>query len=90
MNKEFEILNRKLDMIFDEIIWLRKDMEQTKNEQEMRVLENELKYNQSRLDDRKMSLMFRCENYDATRNAFRNIDRDYRSSKEPTETMEVL
>ena len=59
MNKEFEILiNRKLDMIFDEIIWLRKDIEQTKNEQEMRVLENELKYNQSRLDDRKMSLMF--------------------------------
>lgn len=76
-NREFEILNRKLDMLFDEIIWLRKDLEQTKNEQEMKVLENEVKYSQSKLEDRRMSMIFRCENHDATRNQFRRIESDF-------------
>lgn len=76
MEKEFEILNRKLDMLFDEIIWLRTDIEQTKSEQEIKVLENEVKYSQSRLEDRKMSSMFRYENHEASRNQFRKIERD--------------
>ena len=89
MNKEFDILNRKLDMIFDEIIWLRKDVEYEKHMRERKELEGELKYCQSRLDDRKESLRFICENYDSTRNCFKNISRDY-LVKEPTETTEVL
>lgn len=75
MNREFEILNRKLDMIFDEIIWLKKDLEQEKCIKECKELENELKYRQSELEDRKGSLRFRCENYDLTRREFQNIER---------------
>lgn len=91
MNKEFEILNRKLDMIFDEIIWLRKDVECEKSMRERKELESELKYCQSRLEDRKESLRFICENYDATRNSFRFIERDYHSPVEQeTKQVEAL
>ena len=77
-SKEFEILNSKLDYIFDEVERLRKDLDHHK--QEMREKSLECKF-----EDAKQELDWARENRDRIINYYKDIKNNYYSIKRNVE-----
>ena len=73
MSRDYEILNEKIDYIFEELMWLRSDFEKKEYER----VEKELKYKvenaQEELDRHKENLRWQFENLDERRRYFRTI-----------------
>lgn len=73
MEREIEILNEKIDYIFEELMWLKSDF--IKKEYER--VEKELKYKvenaQEELDRHKQDIRWTFENLDERRNYYRTI-----------------
>ena len=74
MNREFEILNEKLNTIFEEIMWLRQDFQREKFEKERKELECKVKNAQDELKYKTEDRRFVAERLDDSRNQFRNIN----------------
>ena len=77
-SKEFEILNSKLDYIFDEVERLREDLDHHK--QEMREKSLECKF-----EDAKQELDWARENRDRIINYYKDIKNNYYSIKRNVE-----
>lgn len=77
MNKEFEILNTKLNAIFEEIMWLRYDFQREKYEKETKELEYKIKDAQDNLEKHKENARFSFENFDEKRRSFERINNMY-------------
>lgn len=77
MNREFEILNEKLNIIFEELMWLRRDFQKEKHEKEVKELEYKAKDAQKELEYRKDDTRFLFERIDERTNHFRNIERNF-------------
>lgn len=77
-SKEFEILNSKLDYIFDEVERLREDLDHHK--QEMREKSLECKF-----EDAKQELDWARENRDHIINYYKDIKNNYYSIKRNVE-----
>lgn len=88
MNREFEILNRKLDMLFDELLWLRRDFQRDKFEKEIKELEYKVKKEQDELNFRKENNRFIFDELDNTRNRFYSIEREFPKNEMNCERVE--
>lgn len=73
MNREFEILNEKLNNIYNEILYLRQDFEKSKYEQEKKTLEYKLENAQEELERHKENIRFIFENIEEKGKYFRSI-----------------
>ena len=74
MNREFEILNEKLNIIFNELGELRRDFYREKNEKEVKKLEYEAKRAQEEVENRKECVRYECERLDEIAKCFRGIE----------------
>ena len=89
MSKEFEILNTKLNVLFEELMCLRRDFQKEKYEKEIKELEYKVKNAQDELNYKKEDNRFLFERIDDSRRRFEQIERDFSRIKEPVETMEI-
>ena len=85
MNREYEILNRKLDVLFEELMWLRHDFQKEKYEKEIKELEYRVKTAQDELNYRKEDNRFHFEQIDEKRRYFRKIEQEFPKNEEPVE-----
>lgn len=69
-SKEFEILNSKLDAIFDEIVRIREDFDHYKQENKERSLE-------CKFEDAKQELDWSRENRDRIINYYKEVKNNY-------------
>lgn len=88
MNREFEILNEKLNILFEELMWLRKDFQKEKNEKEIKELEYKAKDAQKELEYRKDDSRFIFERVDERMRHFRNIECNFPKNEETWERVE--
>lgn len=77
MNREFEILNEKLNVLFEELMWLRRDFQRNKYERESKELEYKIKNDQDDLDRYKDNARFVFEQFDERQRNFRGITKMY-------------
>lgn len=76
MNKEFEILSAKLNILFDELMWLRRDFQRDKLEKEIKELEYKVKNAQDELNYKKEDNRFIFERIDERISQFKNVERE--------------
>lgn len=88
MNREFEILNTKLNVLFEELMWLRHDFQKEKYEKEIKELEYKVKNAQDELNYRKEDNRFLFERLDESRRRFDMIERQFPRIEEHVETVE--
>ena len=74
MNREFEILNEKLNIIFEELMWLRRDFKREKYEKEVKELEYKAKNAQDEINYKKDDSRFLFERIDESMNHFRTAE----------------
>lgn len=77
MNREFEILNEKLNVLFEELMWLRRDFQRNKYERECKELEYKIKNDQDDLERYKDNARFEFEHFDERQRSFRGITKMY-------------
>lgn len=85
MNREYEILNRKLDVLFEELMWLKHDFQKEKYEKEIKELEYRVKKAQDELNYRREDNRFHFEQLDDKRRIFNQIEQCF-LKEEPVET----
>lgn len=90
MNKEFKILNKKLDVLFDELLWLRRDLQRDKTEKEIKELEYKVKDSQKDLEFKKEDSRFFHERIDERRRFFMNIEREFGMYEKYEQTVEEV
>lgn len=74
MNREFEILNEKLNIIFNELEELRRDFYREISEKDVKKLEYEAKRAQEEVENRKSCVRFDFERLGEIERGFRNIE----------------
>lgn len=74
MSKEFEILNQKLNLMYQEILELRIDFREVECEAKIKRLEYEFKEGESRINNTKDNIKYFHENIDRQKERFRKID----------------
>lgn len=77
MNREFEILNRKLEIMFEELMWLRRDFQREKYEKEIKELEYKVKKAQDELNCFEDNQRFIFERLDEARDRFHRIEYEF-------------
>lgn len=85
MNREFEILNEKLNMLFEEIMWLRRDLQKEKYEKEIKELEYKAKNAQDEINYKKDDSRFLFERIDDRMKHFRNVECNFPKNEIPLE-----
>ena len=73
MNREYEILNEKLDTIFEEVMWLRNDLAKIEFDRTKKELEYKLEEAKDKLERHKEDAKWIIENLDERRKYFRTI-----------------
>lgn len=73
MEREFEILNEKLDYMFEEIMNLKEGLTRTTFEREEKELKYKVENAQEKLDMHKQHLRWQQEGLVERRKAFRNV-----------------
>lgn len=88
MNREFEILNEKLNMLFEEIMWLRRDFQKEKYEKEIKELEYKAKNAQDEINYKKDDSRFIFERIDDRMKHFRNVEFNFPKNEMTCERVE--
>ena len=73
MNREYEILNEKLDYMFQEIMWLRNDLAKIEFDRTKKELEYKLEDAKDKLERHKEDARWIMENLDERRKYFESI-----------------
>lgn len=77
MNREFNILNTKLNVLFEELMWLKKDFQRETFEREKKELEYKVKKAQDELNCFKDNQRFIFERLDEARDRFHRIEYEF-------------
>ena len=77
MNREFNILNTKLNVLFEELMWLKKDFQRATFEREKKELEYKVKNAQDELNCFKDNQRFIFERLDEARDRFHRIEYEF-------------
>ena len=88
MDREFEILNNKLNFIFEELMWLKKDLKKYEYDKEMKELEYKSKQAQEEVNYKKDDIRYACEIIDDRMKYFRNIELNYPKNEMNCERVE--
>lgn len=88
MNREFEILNEKLNIIFEELMWLKKGLLREKYEKEVKELEYKAKDAQREVEHIKDDSRYNNLRLDDRMDHFRNIERNFHRVEETCERVE--
>jgi hypothetical protein len=73
MNRDYEILNEKLDYMFEELMWLRSDFEKKEFERVEKELKYKLEDAQHDLERHKQDARWIMENLDERRKYYKTI-----------------
>lgn len=74
MNREFEILNRKLTIIYEEIMEMKELFKVERNSKKIKELEYELENTKEKIDHTKEDQKWQLENISERKKWFRDID----------------
>lgn len=74
MNREFEILNRKLDLIYEEIMEMKEIFKIERNSKKIKELEYELESTKENIDRTREEQKWQLENISERKKWFRDID----------------
>ena len=74
MNREFEILNRKLEVLFEELMWLRRYFQRERYDRERKALKYEVENSQDKLKRFEEEQRYIYEREEDVLRKFHNID----------------
>ena len=77
MNREYAILNEKLDTIFDEVMWLRNDLAKIEFDRTKKGLEYKLEEAEDKLKRHKEDAKWIMKNLDERGTYYRNIRNNF-------------
>lgn len=88
MNREFEILNKKLDLIYEELMEMKEIFKIERNSKKIKELEYELESTKENIDRTREEQKWQLENISERKKWFRDIGELFPKEEVAVETLE--